>query len=312
MDLKMILCITSCLWIACTSENPEGWDKEVFSDKFVPVNIASVRVDMEAATRINTGVITTPGSKLILFRPAGVGWGAQNEVVYEYRVAEGWTPAATDTLFVDERPSPLYAVYDPHGLVTFNAGTTITENKMVAQSFAEEQLWFYDNSQNAVVGSRAAAFYLLPAYARITLNITRHLTNYIDGDCHVGNVVLQQGANFVQTAAIDIATSTLKEEEITTSGTCLQNMNIDLAPGEKNAEYDKLVPPQKLVDGLKISLNVDSKDLSVTVSLPEGSLKSGNHYYITLTVTNTGIIVSDILMKEYIEGTSIISKDTGI
>mgnify|MGYP001272794396 CR=1 FL=1 len=312
INLKMILGITSFLWIACTSENPEGCDKEISSTNFVPVHIASARIDMEVNTRIDTGTITTSGNKLILFRPAGGGWTAQNEVVYEYRVAEGWVPAATDTLFVDERPSTLYAVYDPQGLVTFTSGTTVTENKLLAQTYTEEQLWFYDNTQTAVVGSQAAAFYLLPAYARITLNITRHPTNYIDGDCHIGDVVLQQDADFVKAATMDIATATLVEEEKSAMGTCLQNMNVNLMPGGRNAEYDKLVPPQRLVNGLKITLEVDGKELSVIVPLPENYLKSGNHYYITLTVTNTGIIVSDVLMKEYTDGDTISSKDTSI
>lgn len=312
VNLKMILSITSFLWVACTPENPEGWDKETSSGNLVPVHIASAQVDMETNTRINAGVITTSGSRLILFRPAGGGWAAQNEVVYEYRVADGWVPAATDTLFVDERPSSIYAVYDPQGLVTFASGTTVTENKLEAQAYAEDQLWFYDNSQTAVVGSQAAAFYLLPAYARITLNITRHPTNYIDGDCHIGGVVLQKDADFVQAAAMDIATATLANEEKSATGICLQNMDVDLIPGGKNADYDKLVPPQQLVDGLKITLDVDSKALSVTVPLPEDCLKSGNHYYITLTVTNTGIVVSDVLMKEYTDGGTIISKDTAI
>ena len=312
MNLKMLLGTTFFLWIACTPEHPEDRDKEISFGNFAPVHIASARVNIEAATRIDEGVITDPGSRLVLFRPGGGGWKAQNEVPYEYRAADGWVPATTDTLFVDERPSALYAVYDPQGLVTFAPGTTVTKNKLLAQAYAEDQLWFYDNSQTTVIGSRAAAFYLLPAYARITLNITRHPTNYIDGDCHIGDVVLQQGADFVQAAVMDIATATLSGEEKTTAGICLQDMNTDLLPGEKNAKYDKLVLPQKLVDGLKITLNVDSKELSVIVPLPESSLKSGNHYYITLTVTNTGIVVSDILMKEYTDGGTIISKDTGI
>lgn len=313
MNLKIFLGITSSfLWSACTPEHPEGHDKEISSGNFAPVYIAAARVDMEAATRIDAGIIIVPGSRLVLFRPAGGGWEAQNEVLYEYRAADGWVPATTDTLFVDERPSALYAVYDPQGLVTFTPGTTVTENKLLAQAYAEDQLWFYDNSQTTVTGSRAAAFYLLPVYARITLNITRHPANYIDGDCHIGDVVLQQGADFVQAAVMDIATATLAEENKSATGICLQNMNVDLVPGGKNDGYDKLVPPQRLVDGLKITLNVDGKELSVIVPLPENCLKSGNHYYITLTVTNTGIVVSDILMKEYTDGGTIISKDTGI
>ena len=135
MNLKIFLGITSSfLWIACTPEHPEGHDKEISSGNFAPVYIASARVDMEAATRIDAGIITVPGSRVVLFRPAGGGWEAQNEVLYEYRAADGWVPATTDTLFVDERPSALYAVYDPQGLVTFTPGTTVTENKLLKRT----------------------------------------------------------------------------------------------------------------------------------------------------------------------------------
>lgn len=256
----------------------------------VPLNVGSLRLNAGLAARAGGTLVTTDGATIGIFLTNEGGYTA----VYNktYTCTDGkWENAAP--VCVDNRTGKVLAVYDPNGLVTFAANSTVTTNTLQAQSYDDKKIWYYDNTTGSGVNNTnsTVAFQMIPAYSRLKLSIKRHASNYV-GNCAITDVKLQTTGNLYTNNALDISSAALQGSADTKAWS--YNPNIaSIAAGATNTDYDVIFPPQSLSSDLTITLTIDGMNRSVTVPAVNfgGSLKAGQQYTIELLITESATII---------------------
>ena len=252
----------------------------------VPLGVRSLRLEGEVATRAGGTPVNTDGAALGVFLTNAGGYTPMYNKPY---TCTGGTWSSTDPIYVDKRTGKAVAVYDPKGLVSFGANSTVTTNTLQAQAYDETKLWYYDNTTGTNVNSTNAllAFKMTPAYSRMVLQVERD-ASYLS-DCKITEVTLLSGGTFYNNLPMDIATGTPQGNSTAydaTSNPLLTKTDgfVTIPTGTQN--IDLLLPPQTIQSsGLALSLKIDGQVRSVTIpyaSLPK--LASGAQYNVPLKI----------------------------
>jgi len=255
-------------------------------DGMVPVevnNVLSVNADItesRAALPVNTD-----GVKMGVFRMAGSGYTAQDNVEYTYTTGR-WT--STTPILVGAQASNLCAYY-PYNSITFTSGTNAT---LEAGKYEAGKDVSYATSAGSTVTNQTpeAAFAMKHAYARIKLAIKRSGSNF-HGNCNISTVNLRNNTNFFVNRTLNISTDSYTGSANTGGWTYTLNTG-NMDAGSINNAYDVLVPPQTVSSGLKITLVVDGVERSATIPATSFSnnLNAGSQYSISLLLTDLEVI----------------------
>ena len=237
-----------------------------------------------AISRASSSIITD-GAKMGVFRMAGSGYDAQDNVEFTYSSSTGKWANTSDPILVGIQATALCAYY-PFNSATFN-GTTAS---LKAQKYEPgKDLSYAINSETPVNNANPdATFAMKHAYARIKMSISRH-SNYT-GNCVVSTVNIKDGTDFFVDRTLDIKTDSYGGSA--TNGGWTYELNTgNIGAGETNSAYDVLVPPQPVNSGLTITLNIDGADRPVTVPALSFSsnLNAGSQYSISLVITDTEV-----------------------
>lgn len=275
--------------LLCASCSEEVSVGESFGES-VPLGVSSLRLDGELATRAGGTLVTTDGATIGVFLTNAGGYTPMYNKTYTY---SGGNWSSTDPIYVDKRTGKTVAVYDPKGLVNFNANSTVATNNLQAQAYDEKKLWYYDNTTGANVNSTNAvlAFSMKPAYSRLSFSISRH-ANYPLA-CKVSQIVIKPSSgNFYTNARVNIADGSLTGTAVAnyTINTSAMSMNTaGIAAGATDTSVDYLFPAQTC-NGLTITLTTDGKDLSVTIPGSSFSTFSpGIRYTAQMELTSAGV-----------------------
>ena len=253
----------------------------------VPLGVRSLRLEGEVATRAGGTPVNTDGTTIAVFLTNAGGYTPMYNKTY---TCSGGTWSSTDPVYVDKRTGKALAVYDPNGLVSFGANSTITTNTLQAQVYDETKLtklWYYDTTGANVNSTTPAVFSMAPAYSRMVLQVERDAA-YLS-DCKITEVTLLSGGTFYNNLPMDIATGTVQGSSTAynaTTNPLLKNEAgfVTIPSGTQN--IDLLLPPQTIQNsGLALSIKVDGQVRSVTIpyaSLPK--LASGAQYNVPLKI----------------------------
>lgn len=270
----------------------------------VPLNVGGMRLDAGTATRSEGTPVTQEGASIGVFLTDEGGYTPAYNKTY---TCNGGNWSSTDPVYVDNRTGRVLGVYDPHGLVSFGASTTVATNPLQMQFFDETRLWYYDNTTGAGVSNTnpVLAFNMMCAYARLSLNISRSVTYQFD--CKVNRIVIKPSAgNFYTEARVDIADGSLTgtpaaDYAIDTSGMPMNTTG--LVVGFPDTSIDLLVPAQTLEAGagLTFILTTDGNDHSVTVPAATFStLQAGMRYVVQLEIAGIGIVAGSVTVADWV------------
>lgn len=281
-----LLVLLSGLLCASCSEDASG---EYPFGESVPLGVSSLRLEGEVATRAGGTPVTTDGAAIKVFLTNAGGYTPTYNKPY---TCSGGKWNSTDPVCVDKRTGKAMAVYDPNGLVSFGANSTVTTNTLRAQAYDGTKLWYYDNTTGANVNNTNAslAFSMMCVYSRIKLSIMRHATNYV-GNCNITNVNLKSGTTFYSNNSMDISTAALQGSATAGGWTYALNSG-NIAANATNTAFDVLVPPQAVASGLTITLTIDGTDRAVTIPAAQFTsiaLAAGQQYAIALKITDTAV-----------------------
>lgn len=270
-------------------------------DQKVPLQVAASNIETEIVTR---AVSVTSGS-MGVFRTTASDYPAQYNAQYTYN--GGWAPKDNDnTVFLDGRAATLCAYY-PVGSVTFTSNSFTAT--LTAQTYdANKDMQYAKTGGSSVTNlNPTASFAMVQAYSRVKLSIKRELA----GTSNVSKVNLKNGTTFYASRTIDISNGTLGGS--TTSGGWNYTFSKAIS-NSPNTDYDVLVPPQPVSNGLTITLTIDGVDCAVTVPserFSSGNLDAGKQYSINLLIKDSAVSISgNINITDYITDSTNIKNDT--
>ena len=283
--LPVILLSVVMMLCGCSNENIIQPDLTS-----VPLSVGSLRLNAAPVTRAGGTLVTTNGAAIGLFLTNVGGYTPVYNKTYTYTDGK-WGNAAP--VCVDNRAGKVLAVYDPNGLVTFAANSTLTINTLQAQPYSDDKIWYYDNTTGASVSNAnsTVAFQMTPAYSRLKLSIRRHASNYV-GDCAITDMKLQTTSNLYTNYTLDISSAALQGSADTKEWSYNPGIT-SIATGATNTDCDVLFPPQSLSGELTITLTIDGMNRSVTVPADKfgGKLNAGQQYTIELLITESATII---------------------
>lgn len=319
---KPALCTLYCglalLFAACGSEQ----DSPVGPPAGEPValSIGSARLTATADargsgsnvpdTRAASGtVINTDGAKLRLFRTAGTGsYKAMYDVACTYSGGK-WT--SEHPIYMDSRTAAVYACYDPHNAVSFGTNSTTTASTISFGDYADNDMWYFDNTHTAVNCTNAEPdFTLQCAYSRLAFHIARDAE--YPTVCKVSNIRLQPTTGtFTNAAKVDLATGkltggvTLAAYNKDTKSLSMYTTGIPSATPDESVEL--MIPAQDLPTSaqLKITLNVNEVDYSATLTTAQLAKFEGSvRYTVYLSIKPKGLAVESVTLKAWTEATT--------
>ena len=257
-----------------------------------------------AISRASSSIITD-GAKMGVFRMAGSGYDAQDNVEFTYSSSTGKWANTSDPILVGIQATALCAYY-PFNSATFN-GTTAS---LKAQKYEPgKDLSYAINSETPVNNANPdATFAMKHAYARIKMSIRRE-ANY-QGNCNVADVNIKDTYGFGDQSLLDIKTGEYSELiRIGAGWRCYLNTG-SIPPGATNTDYDVLVSPQPITDGLTIRINVDdiNRDVAINPEYIGNELKAGSQYHIKLALTDIEVtLIGNVNVADWVTDTSSLS-----
>ena len=291
----------------------------------VPLGVESLKLDAGTAnTRAGGTPVTTDGAAIKVFLTGSGGYSPVYDKTYTYASASG-TWGSTDPVYVDNRPGKAVAVYAPDNVVSFTAGSCVSNEPLQAQAYAENKLWYYDNTSGESVNnvSPPVAFSMKCAYARLKFSITR-VANY-KKDCKVSRIVMQPTAGeFYTKAPVDIVTGNLQMAGATPAtsliidSSTLRVNTIGIAVDKTNTDIDWLFPGQQLATGAGLSfrLTIDGDDRTITVPasrINNGNIEAGRQITINLKITDTAVTLNgNIDVADWVTDGTVIQNDKPI
>lgn len=278
----------------------------------VPLGIEELRLEGTTDTRAGGIPVTAEGATIAVFLTNTGGYTPMYNKTYTY---SGGSWSSTDPICVDKRMGKVVGVYDPNGLVSFGANSTVTANNLQAQVYDETKLWYYDNTNGTDVNNTTpAAFSMTCAYSRLSFSISRN-ANYPSA-CKISQIVIKPSSgNFYTNARVDITDGSLTGTAVAnyTINTSAMSMNTTgLIVGSPDTSIDQLFPAQTLTSGagLTFTLTTDGKDYTVTVPAATfNKIQAGVHYTVQLEMTGIGIVVNSVTTADWVtSGSNIDSK----
>lgn len=270
----------------------------------VPLNVGGMRLDAGIVTRSEGIPVTGEGASIGVFLTGEGGYTPAYNKTY---TCSGGNWSSTDPVFVDNRTGKVLGLYDPHGLVSFGANTTVTANPLRTLFFDENALWYYDNTTGAGVNNTNSVleFNMKCAYSRLSLGIARNVTYPFA--CKISRIVINPSAgSFYTEALVDIADGSLTgttaaSYDMDTSGMPMNTTG--LVPGFPDTSIDLLFPAQALEAGagLTFTLTTDGNDHSVTVPAATlNTLQAGVRYMVQLEMAATGLAVGSVTTADWV------------
>lgn len=280
-------------------------------DQQVPLQVAASNIETVIETRAGS---VTSGS-MGIFRTTANGYPAQYNAQYTY--ISGWTPKDNaSTVFLDGQTATLCAYY-PYGSVTFS-GNSFTATLSAQKYDVDKDMQYAKTGGGNVTNlNPVASFAMAQAYSRVKLSIKREIA----GTSNVSNVNLKNGTTFYASRTIDISNGTLSGSA--TSGGWDYPFSKAITE-DANTEYDVLVPPQPVSDGLAITLTIEDKDkkknnikdVNCAVTVPSekfssGNLDAGKQYSISLLIKDSAVSINgNINITDYADDSTTIKNDT--
>lgn len=285
INIGLLVFLSGCLCSSCSENTAVEWSY----GESVPLGIEELRLEGTTGTRAGGTPVTAEGASIKVFLTNAGGYTPMYNKTY---TCSGGKWSSADPIYVDKRTGKSVAVYDPNGLVNFDANSTVATNNLQAQAYDETKLWYYDNTNGTGISSTTpAAFSMKCAYSRLSFSISRH-ANYPSA-CKVSQIVVKPSSgNFYANARVNIADGSL-------TGTAVANYTINtsalpvnttgIAAGTTDSSIDYLFLAQAC-NGLTLTLTVDGKDLSVTI--PSSSFSAfapGTRYTAQMELTSVGV-----------------------
>ena len=277
----------------------------------VPLGVGSLRLEAMPVTRAGGTPVTTDGAAIRVFLTGSGGYRPVSDKTY---TCTSGTWSSADPIYVDSRTGKAVGVYDPHGLVSFG-NSTVTTNVLQAQAYAENKLWYYDNTSGAAVNnvSSPVAFSMKCAYARLKFTISRNAS--YPAVCKVSRIVISPSSGDFYTAAqVDIADGSITGTPAATyiiDTSSLPMNTTGIAAGTADTSVDRLFPAQKLEAsaGLTFRLSVDGAEYLVTVPAATfNEIKAGVQYTVGLEMSAqgmAGIRVTGVTTEDWGPGADI-------
>lgn len=286
INIGLLILFSGLLCSSCSENTAVEWSY----GESVPLGIEELRLEGTIGTRAGGTPVTAEGASIKVFLTNAGGYTPMYNKTY---TCSGGKWSSTDPVYVDKRTGKALGVYDPNGLVSFGANSTVTANNLQAQVYDETKLWYYDNTNGTDVNNTTpAAFSMKCAYSRLKMSITR--TTYVSGNCNITNVNIKNstGNNFFVSRTLDISTGTNGGSATANGWTYALNTG-NMAANTTNTAYDVLVPSQPVNGGLTITLTVDGANRAVTVPAAQFSnnLTAGQQYTISLIITDAEIVL---------------------
>lgn len=295
----------------CTSCSENTAVEKSFSES-VPLGIEELRLEGTTSTRAGGTPITTEGTFIKVFLTNAGGYTPMYNKTY---TCSGGKWSTTDPIYVDKRTGKAVGVYDPNGLVSFDANSTVATNNLQAQAYNEGELWYYDNTSGASVNnSTPVAFKMKAAYSRLSFSIFRH-ANY-PLDCKVSQIVITPSSgNFYTNARVNIADGSLMgtavaNYTINTSALPVNTTGIATETTDKSIDY---LFPAQACNGLTLTLTIDGLNYAVTVPATQFSnnLTAGQQYTIELAIIDRYVtLIGNVSITDYAADSSTITNDT--
>ena len=293
--------LTGALLLMSGCGNETGSQADLTS---VPLNVGDLRLDAGTVTRADGTPVTQEGASIGVFLTGEGGYTPAYNKTY---TCSGGNWSSADPVYVDNRTGRALGVYDPHGLVSFGASTTLTTNPLQTLFFDENRLWYYDNTTGAGVSNTnpVLAFKMKCAYTRLSLSIARSITYQFD--CKISRIKIKPSAgSFYKEARVDIADgsltgTTVADYDIDTSGMPMNTTG--LAVGFPDNSIDLLLPAQTLEAGagLTFILTTDGNDHSVTVPAATfNTLLPGTRYIVQLEMSGIGIVAGSVTVADWV------------
>lgn len=294
--------LAGTVMLLCGCDNEISQQDDITS---VPLNVGSLRLEAGGITRAAGSTAITSGDIKVFLTNEG-GYKAVYERKYSYN-SNHWD--ATDPICVDKRVGKVLGVRDQLNLITFRTNSTWTTTSLQVQKYNDAALWYYDNNDNKGGKSVSSAnpdiaFNMKCAYARMSLEISRHLS--YTSPCKVSGIVIKPSSgDFYTEAQVNITDGALtgnkvEDYQINTSQAPMNTAGI--ASGTTDTSIDLLFPPQKLTQGagLTFILIVDNKIFSVTVPANTlGEIKAGVHYKVQLEMAGQKLSVGGVSITEW-------------
>lgn len=281
----------------------------------VPLGVDNLRLDAAPATRAGGTPVTTTGATIGVFLTDQAGYRPAYNKTYTYNISGQWS--STDPVYVDNRVGKVVAFYDPNNLVSFGTSTTLTTTTWQAQAYAENKLWYYDNTSGTAVSnaSPTVAFSMKCAYARLSFSISRDAGYPLP--CKISGIEVKPTSGTFHTAAkVNIADGTLTDGNSASSQTIdTSTLSINtsgIAVGATNTDIDWLFPAQTLETGAGLSFTLTVDGSNYTANVPAATFNrfdAGVRYTVQLQMASPGITVSGVTTTDWVtSATDINSK----
>lgn len=273
----------------------------------VALAIATSALQTETTdTRVAATPLTTTGTvvRLYILDKGGSGYISQYNVPYTYTGGKWTTP---NLFWVDARPVNVSAYYDPNGASAL--GESSLTNLSVCD-YADNKIWYYDNSHSGINNTNAALSLLLEcAWSRLSLKLSRATSYPTNLDCKVSRIKIRPSlGKFYTSAIIDITDGALSGNKtsdytIDTSGKTMGTTGLSTSAADTS--IDLLFPPQALDAGagLTFTLTVDGVDYSATVAAAQfNEFKRGVRHTAHLEMTAEQLLIPEIYTENWTDG----------
>lgn len=268
----------------------------------VPLQVVDTHIDSEIITRASQKV--TSGS-MGVFRTTGNGYAAQYNVEYNCNNSV-WTPKdPNNQISLDTRQAKLCAYY-PIGSVTISNQSFQATLEAQKYDVKKDMQYAKTGGDNVTSTTPTATFAMSHAYSRIKLSIKRG-TSY-QGSCSISTVNLKVGNSFTVRRNVDLTTGGYYSPPPVSGGWDYTfDPAIIINSNGVNTDYDVLVPPQPVSQGLTITLTIDGKRRAVTIPASgfNNKLEEGKLYAATLLIQDAIVTIQGtVTVEDYAEDTT--------
>lgn len=306
----MLVVLIGMVWIlsGCTKDSNFQSDLGL-----VPIHVSNLELKAEPLTRAGGTTINTEGAVMKAFLTAQGGYTPTYNTTYTYTSGQWFS---MNPIYVDKRIGKVVGVYDPNGLISFGTNSTITTNVLQAQAYAENKLWYYDNSSGTAVNNTnpKLPFSMKCAYSRLSFSISRNAT--YTSACKISQIKIGPSVGkFLTTAQVNVIDGTLIGTPVTDYNINTSSLPINtsgISVGTTDTSIDYLFPAQTLENGagIKITLTIDGLNFSATVPADKfNQMERGVRYLVQLEITPA---LLKIIINGYIEITDIVTDNTTI
>lgn len=298
-SMKKIHYIMNCLLAGvllagCSgAELPETVQPPHTAEGNVPLGVEAVSLGAEVNV---TRAVSTVNSGSIGIFLTGTGYTAVNNRQYNY-ATPAWTPngGVANTIYLGGGQAQVCA-YHPWTAANSNSGAVALKSAVYAA--ANDLSYDKNHGVNGSSAGCSVAFAMTRAYSRIGFKFQR--SNY-PGTCTVSKLEIK---NLLPAASLNITTGVYSATAGTNAATITATRNVTV-PGTGTIDWGEnylLIPcPAPYSTGMEITLTVDGKPMTTTVTTASYKPVAGEYKTLTLTIKGADLKVSTVTTTDWVE-----------